>query len=142
MQGWRRASLVWCGAVAAMAAGMCVAAAASAAGFERRDVEFDAAGTTLRGWLYVPAGASGPVPAIGMCHGRWAVKEMWLEKDAEVLAEAGLAALVYDNRNLGASDGEPRPEVDPFAQVRDDRHAISFAGTVPEVDKTRIGVWG
>ena len=113
MQGWRRASLVWCGAVAAMAAGMCVAAAASAAGFERRDVEFDAAGTTLRGWLYVPAGASGPVPAIGMCHGRWAVKEMWLEKDAEVLAEAGLAALVYDNRNLGASDGEPRRELDP-----------------------------
>ena len=82
------------------------------------------------------------MPAIVMCHGRWAVKEMWLEKDAEVLAEAGLAALVYDNRNLGASDGEPRPEVDPFAQVRDDRHAISFAGTVPEVDKTRIGVWG
>ena len=25
----------------------------------RQDIEFDAEGTTLRGWLYVPDGASG-----------------------------------------------------------------------------------
>jgi len=46
MQAWRRGSSAWCGAVAAVAAGMCVAVAAgAAAGFERRDVAFDAAGT-------------------------------------------------------------------------------------------------
>ena len=56
--------------------------------------------------------------------------------------EAGLAALVYDNRNLGASDGEPRQEIDPWAQVRDYRHAITYARTREEVDADRIGVWG
>jgi uncharacterized protein len=49
---------------------------------------------------------------------------------------------VFDNRNFGASDGEPRQEIDPWAQVRDYRHAISWAQTLPEVDAERVGVWG
>jgi uncharacterized protein len=35
----------------------------------RQDVEFDAEGVTLRGWLYLPDGAPGPVPTIVMAHG-------------------------------------------------------------------------
>ena len=108
----------------------------------RQDIEFDAEGTTLRGWLYVPDGATGPVPTIVMCHGFSAVKEMYLDAFAEVFCEAGLCALVYDNRNLGASDGEPRQEIDPWAQVRDYRDAITYARTRDEVDGDRIGVWG
>ena len=42
-----------------------------------------------------------------------------------------MAALVFDNRNFGASDGEPRQEIDPWAQVRDYRHAITYASTLP-----------
>jgi fermentation-respiration switch protein FrsA (DUF1100 family) len=108
----------------------------------RQDIEFDAEGTTLRGWLYVPDGSTGPVATIVMCHGFSAVKEMYLDRYAEVFAEAGLAALVYDNRNLGASDGEPRQEIDPWAQIRVFRDAISFAATLDEVDADRIGIWG
>ena len=108
----------------------------------RTDVEFDAAGTTLRGWLYVPDGATGPVPTIVMSHGFSAVKEMYLDSFAEVFHGAGLNVLVFDNRNFGASDGEPRLEIDPWAQIRDYRHAITYAGTVPEVDAARIGIWG
>jgi fermentation-respiration switch protein FrsA (DUF1100 family) len=108
----------------------------------RQDIEFDAEGTTLRGWLYVPDGASGPAPTIVMCHGYSAVKELFLDAFAEVFCEAGFCALVYDNRCLGASDGEPRQEIDPWAQVRDYRHAITYARTRPEVDGDRIGVWG
>jgi fermentation-respiration switch protein FrsA (DUF1100 family) len=108
----------------------------------RHDIEFDAEGTTLRGWLYVPDGAPGPAPTVVMSHGYSAVKELFLDAFAEVFAEAGMCALVYDNRCLGASDGEPRQEIDPWAQVRDYRHAITYAGTRPEVDRDRIGVWG
>jgi fermentation-respiration switch protein FrsA (DUF1100 family) len=67
---------------------------------------------------------------------------MYLDKYAETFAAAGLNALVFDNRNFGASDGEPRQEIDPQAQVRDYRHAITYATTLPEVDGSRIGVWG
>src|SRR5438067_9427501 len=108
----------------------------------RRDIEFDAEGVTLRGWFYPAEGAGSPGPAVVMAHGFSAVKEMYLDRFAEAFAAAGLNALVYDNRNLGASDGEPRQEIDPWAQVRDYRHAITYASTLPEVDADRIGIWG
>jgi fermentation-respiration switch protein FrsA (DUF1100 family) len=108
----------------------------------REDVAFDAEGVTLRGWLYLPDEATGSVATVVMAHGFSAVKEMYLDAFAERFASAGLGALVFDNRNFGASDGEPRQEIDPWAQVRDYRHAISYARTRPEVDPNRIGVWG
>jgi len=108
----------------------------------RSDVEFDAEGVTLRGWHYVPDGAGGPVPTIVMAHGFSAVKEMYLDRFAEAFAAAGLGAIVFDHRNFGASDGEPRQEIDPWEQLRDYRHAITFATTLAEVDGERIGVWG
>ncbi|WP_300012609.1 alpha/beta fold hydrolase [Pseudonocardia sp.] len=108
----------------------------------RRDVEFDAEGVTLRGWFYPAEGAGTAAPTVVMAHGFSAVKEMYLDSFAEVFAAAGLNALVYDNRNFGASDGEPRQEIDPWAQVRDYRHAITYASTLPETDASRIGVWG
>jgi fermentation-respiration switch protein FrsA (DUF1100 family) len=77
-----------------------------------------------------------------MAHGFAALKEMGLDRFAEVFAAAGLACLVYDNRNLGASDGAPRDEIDPVAQMRDYRHAVSYARTRGDVDAGRIGLWG
>lgn len=108
----------------------------------REDVKFDADGVTLRGWLYIPDGASGPVATVVMAHGFSAVKEMYLDRFAEAFAAAGIGSLVYDNRNFGASDGEPRQEIDPWAQVRDYRNAITYATTRDEVDADRIGIWG
>lgn len=108
----------------------------------RRDVAFDADGTTLRGWLYVPDRGATPFPVVVMAHGFSALKEMGLDDYAEVFCTAGLAVLVYDHRNLGASDGTPRNEIDPIAQLRDYGHAVTFAITQPELDARRIGLWG
>jgi fermentation-respiration switch protein FrsA (DUF1100 family) len=77
-----------------------------------------------------------------MAHGFSAVKEMYLDKYADAFAKAGFASVVYDNRNLGASDGEPRQEIDPWLQIRDYSDAITFALTLDETDAERIGVWG
>jgi fermentation-respiration switch protein FrsA (DUF1100 family) len=108
----------------------------------RRDIEFDAEGVTLHGWFYPAEGASGAGPAVVMAHGFSAVKEMYLDRFAEVFAAAGLSVLVFDNRCFGASGGEPRQEIDPWAQVRDYRDAITYLHTLPEVDPARIGIWG
>jgi len=108
----------------------------------RRDIVFDAEGVILRGWFYPAEGAGRSAPAVVMAHGFSAVKEMYLDSFAEVFAAAGLSVLVFDNRNFGASDGEPRQEIDPWAQVRDYRHAITYASTLAEVDAARIGIWG
>ncbi len=106
----------------------------------RRDIEFDAEGVTLRGWFYAAEASTSAAPTVVMAHGFSAVKEMYLDEYAAVFAAAGLNALVFDNRNFGASDGIPRQEIDPWAQVRDYRHAITFATTLPGVDAARIGI--
>lgn len=109
----------------------------------RQDVSFKTEdGTTLRGWHYLPPGASGRVPTIVMAHGFSATKELLLDRFAEAFAQAGFACLVYDHRNLGASDGEPRQHIDPWQQVRDFRDAITYAETLPHADPARIGIWG
>ncbi len=108
----------------------------------RRDIEFDAEGVTLRGWLYPGEGAGAGAPTVVLAHGFSAVKEMHLDSFAEAFSAVGLNALVFDHRNFGASDGEPRQEIDPWAQIRDYRHAITYASTLPDVDPTRIGIWG
>jgi fermentation-respiration switch protein FrsA (DUF1100 family) len=108
----------------------------------RTDVEFPADDVTLRGWLFMPDNPAGPVPLVVATHGYAAVKEQCLNEVGEAFAKAGLAALVYDHRCLGESDGLPRGHIDPWAQIRDYRHAITFAQTIEGVDPNRIGVWG
>jgi uncharacterized protein len=108
----------------------------------RRDIEFRSEGTTCRGWLFTPDRGVAPWPGIVLAHGFSAVKEMRLDRFAAAFAEAGLASLVFDYRAAGASDGEPRQDLDPAAQITDYRNAISFARTLPEIDGERLGIWG
>ena len=109
----------------------------------REDIEFKTEdGVTLRGWLYLPDTFEKPVPTVVMAHGYSAVKEHYLDCFADAFSAAGLGVLVFDNRNLGASEGEPRQEIDPWQQIRDYRDAITYASSLTDVDENRIGVWG
>ena len=95
----------------------------------RTDVEFRTEdGVMLRGWHYRPDRGRGPWPTIVMAHGFSAVKEMYLDRFAEAFAAAGLAALVFDNRNFGASERRAAPGDRPW-QVKDYRDAITYALT-------------
>ena len=109
----------------------------------RIDVEFEGhGGVALRGWIYVPDAVTDAVPGVVMAHGFSGVKEQSLDRYAEAFCKGGLAALVYDHRNFGASDGEPRQLINPWAQARDYRHAIGWLAARPEVDADRLAVWG
>jgi uncharacterized protein len=109
---------------------------------QRQDVEFAAeGGLLLRGWLFVPDSV-GPHPGITMAHGFAGVKEHGLQRFAQVFADAGFVVLVHDHRGFGASDGDPRCDVDPWVQVGDWRRAISYLESHPAVDPDRIGLWG
>ena len=111
----------------------------------RHDIEFDAEGAVLRGWFYEPEGAEGPTACVVMAHGWSATRRIHLDRYAEVFAEAGLAVVLFDNRGFGDSGtapGKPRQEIDPWEQIRDYQHAITYAQMRPEVDAHRIGVWG
>ncbi len=110
----------------------------------RQDVAFDADGALLRGWLYLPprSNTARRFPAVVMAGGYGTTKEMFTDQFAEVFAAAGFAVLLYDHRGFGASEGEPRQEIDPWRQVEDLRHAITYASSLPTLDPSRIGVWG
>ena len=109
----------------------------------RSDVSFLSGGLTCRGWFYRADGAAGAkAPAILMSHGITAVKEQYLAPYAARFANEGFHVLVFDYRFLGASDGEPRGYVDPHLQHDDLRAGLTWLSAHPEVDASRIGLWG
>ena len=70
------------------------------------------------------------------------LKEHHLPRFAVRLQQKGYAALVYDHRGWGSSDGEPRNETNPLQQAEDYHDAVIFAGTLPGIDAKRICMWG
>ena len=110
---------------------------------DRRDVEFDVAGSLCRAWLYHPPGMQAkPLPCIVMAHGLGGTREAGLAPYAERLATAGFAVLVFDYRHFGASEGQPRQLVSVRRQLQDWAAALSFARSLALVDSGRIGLWG
>jgi uncharacterized protein len=108
----------------------------------KRDIEFLSKGSRVRGWLITPDDRPGPYPTVVMAGGWCYVKEVVMPHYAEYFVKLGMATLLFDYRNLGASEGQPRQHLDPWGQVEDYRNAISFAETQPDLDRDRIGVWG
>ena len=96
---------------------------------------------TLRGSVHRPSGVGASVPAVVMSGG-FADSVERMVPTAEAFARAGLRVLVYEHRNTGISDGEPRLEIDPIAQVRDMGMAVTFAQTVAGFDANRISLFG
>ena len=83
-----------------------------------------------------------PVPAVVLAHG-WAMNAGGdLEDYARAMVRKGMAALTFDFRRLGRSEGSPRQELDPWWQIEDIRSAISYLGTRREVNPAQIGLWG
>jgi cephalosporin-C deacetylase-like acetyl esterase len=105
-------------------------------------VEFESEGATLRGRLYLPKSGVSPHPAVAMAHGLSATITMAIDAYAEVFADHGIAALVYDHCGLGRSDGEPRQQMNLWMQARGYRDAITYLDTHDEIDPSRIGIWG
>ena len=109
----------------------------------RTDVEFQSEGATLRGWLYRLSDApTAPRPAVIMTHGFSATRHMTADKYALVLCDAGFTVLLYDHRNFGASDGEPRQQINPWVQARGYRDAISYLLTRNDIHREGIAIWG
>ncbi|OBA82164.1 alpha/beta hydrolase [Mycobacterium sp. 1164966.3] len=110
-------------------------------GYVRHDVTFMSEGTTCAAWLYRPNGAENP-PIVVLAHGFAAFRELRLDAYAARLAQAGYAALVFDYRHWGASEGQPRRILDIAKQHADWRAAIAYARSLDGVDPTRVVAWG
>jgi len=108
-----------------------------------RNIEFKSQGAILRGKLYLPSNHTGKSPVIIMAHGfTTTINGMTADKYAERFREAGFAVLLYDHRNFGISDGEPRQEINFWVQSRGYIDGIDFVISQIWIDSTKIAVWG
>jgi fermentation-respiration switch protein FrsA (DUF1100 family) len=108
----------------------------------RRDVSFEVKGTSLSGWLYLPKKMSTEVACIVMGNGLGGTKDMGLEDYAIRFQKAGFAALLFDYRHFGGSEGEPRQLIWIPHQLEDWKAAINYARSLKEIDPARIALWG
>lgn len=109
----------------------------SAAG---RPVAVYADGLRLAGDLYLPEG-TGPHPAIVLCHGFGGLRGFWLPAFAAHFTARGYAALAFDHRGTGDSEGT-RGRLIRHEQVSDIRHALAVLETRPEIDPARLALYG
>jgi len=58
-----------------------------------------------------------------------------------VLNEAGYVVLTFDYKGWGDSEG-PRSRLAPYSRVADVQAALTFIGSLPEVDAARLGIYG
>lgn len=106
----------------------------------RTKVSFTAAGVRCAGYLYLPDDP-GRVPCVVLCHGFSGTMDRLFDY-AERFAAEGLAALVFDYRSFGESEGEPRQVPDIVGQLTDVRAAVAFARAHERVDPDRVLLWG
>jgi uncharacterized protein len=122
-------------------------------------------GAPLAAYVYqAKTNAGRRLPTLLLCHGRGGLGEH-LRYHASRFAEAGYTVLTFDYRGWGESagrliaadpraaahpDGRPfsaqvievRETVDPFEQAADITAMIAWLVAEPEVDASRIGIWG
>ena len=109
---------------------------------ERRELSFTSAGVRCAGSLYLPEVFADPALCVVMGPGGTLTRHHGMPAYAERFAEAGFAALTFDYRHWGDSDGEPRRWFSLGEQLEDWRSAVAHARTLDGVDPDRIALWG
>ncbi len=109
----------------------------------KRPVTFYSEGCKLVGDVYYPDDLQPGETRAGivLCHGYTGVKDLYLPDNARVLNEAGYMVMTFDYKGWGESAGA-RSRLAPYSRVADVQAAVTFLGTLPEVDANRLGIYG
>jgi pimeloyl-ACP methyl ester carboxylesterase len=101
-------------------------------------VFFGSHGLRLKGKILIPSQASAgkPVPGAVLCHGFGAAQKV-MEPSARILAEQGMASIIFDFRGHGDSEGAIDGRMD-----EDVVDAYNILCKLPEVDENRMGIAG
>jgi fermentation-respiration switch protein FrsA (DUF1100 family) len=109
----------------------------------QRPVTFYSEGYKLVGDVYYPDDLQPGETRAGivLCHGYTGVKDLYLPDNARVLNGAGYMVMTFEYKGWGESAGA-RSRLAPYSRVADVQAAITFLGTLPEVDANRLGIYG
>jgi pimeloyl-ACP methyl ester carboxylesterase len=102
---------------------------------------FRSEGLDCAGSLHLPERA-GAAPVIIMAGGFGAIRAIILPAYLRRFVDAGYAVFDFDYRSFGDSAGSPRNRVDPKWQLQDWQAAVRHVQAMPEIDRSRIVLWG
>lgn len=107
-----------------------------------RAVQFSSGDVKLAGTVLVPPGERHP--AIVILHGSGpATRDFVLYRAAaDLFTRHGFAVLLFDKRGTGQSGGTYVEAPDLRASATDARAAVAFMAAQPDVDASRLGIWG
>jgi hypothetical protein len=109
---------------------------------EPEALTFVSGGTRLAGRLYRPA-HGGTTPGVVLCTGFGGTQDTpSVVAAATTFAEHGWAALTFDYRSFGRSDGQPRQVVSIRGQLADIRAAVAALRRLPGIAADRVALWG
>jgi fermentation-respiration switch protein FrsA (DUF1100 family) len=108
---------------------------------EREEVRFASGRERCAASLFRPPG-SGRWPCVVMGTGLSCVRDQGLDRYGERFTAAGFAALAFDYRHFGDSEGEPRTLLSSRLQREDFCAALAHVRSLDLVDPSRIAIWG
>lgn len=108
----------------------------------KKDISIKEKDYTLAATIIVPKSTrSQEIPAVVFYHGMVSQRKPRYNKRAEMLAKNGIAALTFDFRGCGESDGK-LGEISLEDWFKDALLAFDYLGKHQFVDKNRIGISG
>lgn len=113
----------------------------AASSLQTIESSFLSAGLRCACTLHLPSQVSRP-PAILLVHGWGATQKTLTREFCEQFAQAGFATLTFDYRSWGGSEGQPRQVIWAGQRVQDVEAALAHLKTLPQIDASRIVLWG
>ncbi|KAL8270191.1 hypothetical protein Esti_005866 [Eimeria stiedai] len=117
--------------------------------FDRETFSVVVEGSKLHCWLFfpsIPLNGKRPPPVVIGAYGLGVQKDIALVPFATSMASEGFAAVIFDYRHWGVSEGLPRHVADPQKQIVDllavMQHLKDTAGLGGKVDANRMTVYG
>lgn len=100
-------------------------------------------GITIAADVYMPKNLGDKkVAALAVSGPFGAVKEQSSGLYAQTMAEKGFITVAFDPSFTGESGGEPRNTASVDINTEDFMAAVDFLGTLPNVDREKIGIIG
>lgn len=108
------------------------------------DVAFEANGNHIAGCLCLPTNTNDPVPIVIYVmgsgpadrNGYSSLPPLW-----DAFAQIGIASLAWDKPGVGGSSGDWHYQTH-LDRANEAVAAVQFARTLPQIDPTRIAMWG
>ena len=108
--------------------------------YAQEEVSFRNGDVALAGTLLIPP-TRGRHPAVVLIHGSSTPSRNDFRFYADLFARRGIAALIYDKRNLGADPGRPS-QVELRDLAGDALAAVALLKSRADINPAQIGLWG